>query len=142
MRRYLRLKIKLRILLFTYLLIALLAPRLFVSAGGELFPFFNGRWFQTVPKHVADYGLLIQSIDGTRLDPPAYFELVAPDRFPGVRRFDAYYAIQKLGRTLESGEEANAIVGFVGIMPGKSRKVEYQVHKRKYVVTDLKVESG
>ena len=66
------------------------------SNGGEVFPFFNGHWFNKVPSEVNDYSLYIQSLDGKELKSPIYIEHIY-NRFRAWP-FAVYGALQTWGQ--------------------------------------------
>lgn len=110
----------------------------FATKNAEVFPFFNGHWFHLAPNRMHDYGIWIESIDGHDLGRSGYFETVAAEYFPDVKRFNAYGTIQKFGQALaQKTPESASLRAYFENMIGADRAIRYEVHERDYVTTEM-----
>lgn len=93
---------------------------------------FTGRWFTKTPIIFNDYGLFVTSIQGKKLDTPAYYEWI-PKLTSKVWFFQIYGQIQKLGKTLNTADQTEQI-NQLYILQAQLPKlgVEFELHRRKY----------
>ena len=99
------------------------------------FPFFSWSLFKRIPNKFSDYGVLVVSIDGKRLEGVNYFQDLN-FKFQKAKSVDGYYAIQKMGRALEhqNFKEFNkARILFETYYIGEAKTVKYSIVKRSYI---------
>jgi hypothetical protein len=85
--------------------VALAVERETVHGRGEIFPFASWSLFTLVPNEVRDYTVHITEINGRRIDPPLAYEN-SHAHFLNAHSHNAYISIQKLGRAVESKDDA------------------------------------
>lgn len=117
-------------LLLAYFIFAI-STAVFTDSGA-IPPFFNGHWFVKTPHTINDYGLLIESIDGQKLNPPAYLEQIINAEFPRAWPFAAYNVTQVLGKAFKEKQFTllKAYLEVLNTQTFSSRQVELKLMKR------------
>ncbi|MEM7802860.1 MAG: hypothetical protein AAF633_26960 [Chloroflexota bacterium] len=119
----------------TFVLIYFLIGNIaWIGWGTEIFPFYSWDLFSFVPNQVADYGLLILSVDGQPVDSPLYFE-EAEAYLINPNSIEAQRLIQEMGRALEQNRLAD-LDRFKGQLEslffGRYDQMTYQIMRRTY----------
>lgn len=105
----------------------------------EALPFFTWSLFSQVPdREQVHYSLRLVDVDGTRLDPPRYFD-EASDLVAAAQLSEANELVQAVGLRLDAGEDAEAeelLVLFESRFLNEFDEATYEVVRRRYDVVD------
>ncbi len=103
------------------------------SQSGEVRPIFNGHWFIYAPSKFSDYGLLIQEIDGKKLESPVYFDR-SGKKLGRIWSFDNYNLAQSIGKKFEEGnqQKLDEIIEVLKARLNRNQTIQVTLQKRVF----------